>query len=326
MKLIETENIESKFHSLINKKVWNDFCEDLKEVDDVYVIGNGGSWAIATHGANDNFKMTSNKRFFSLDSQSFITAAANDWGYDNVFLSWLERMNKNGDIFNGRSMILGVSSSGNSENIAKCLKWGSDNKVKTALITGRASEKLKSHPNLNTREVVLDVDYYHNAEILSLWLFYEMVHVVGNECPEIRRKDQPGKKKQTTKKIRKHSYPDETVNIGIDFDGVIHRCSKGFYDGTIYDSPVDGSLEAVKEISKKHNIVVYTAKAKPDRPLVNGKTGQELVWEWLENNGFGEYVSEVTSEKPRAAFYIDDKAYRFENWKDTMDFLSKESE
>jgi hypothetical protein len=267
--------------------------------------------------------MTSNKRFFSLDSQSFITAAANDWGYENLFLSWLERMNKNGDIFNGRSMILGVSSSGNSENIIKCLKWGSDNKVKTALLTGKKSKKLKAHPNVNTNEIVLDVDYYHNAEILSLWLFYEMVHVVGNECPEINKdKENKNKKRKVAKKIRKHSYPDEIVNIGIDFDGVIHKCSKGFYDGTIYDDPIEGSLDAIKEIAKNYNIIVYTAKAKPDRPLINGKTGQELVWDWLDKKGFGEYVTEVTSEKPRAVAYIDDKAFRFNNWKDTLNFLN----
>ena len=34
--------------------------------------------------------------------------------------------------------------------------------------------------------------------------------------------------------------------IAIDFDGVIHKNSKGYYDGTIYDEPVEGSLEAIK--------------------------------------------------------------------------------
>ena len=51
-------------------------------------------------------------------------------------------------------------------------------------------------------------------------------------------------------KIRKNSFPDELTNIGIDFDGVIHKNSKGFFDGTVYDEPIKGSLEALKRISK----------------------------------------------------------------------------
>ena len=34
--------------------------------------------------------------------------------------------------------------------------------------------------------------------------------------------------------------------IAIDFDGVIHLNSKGFYDGTIYDNPVPGAVESIK--------------------------------------------------------------------------------
>jgi len=113
--------------------------------------------------------------------------------------------------------------------------------------------------------------------------------------------------------IRKHSFQDETYQIGIDFDGVIHSCSKGFYDGTIYDDPVQGSYEALKQLSKKYTIVVYSAKAKPDRPLINGKTGIELIWEWLKKYRMDVFVKEVTAEKPRAVFYIDDKAIRFES-------------
>lgn len=107
--------------------------------------------------------------------------------------------------------------------------------------------------------------------------------------------------------------------IAIDFDGVIHKNSLGFHDGTVYDVPVAGSLDAVKSlVDSGFDIVIYTCKAKPDRPLVNGKTGAELIWEWLEEHGFQKYIKLVTSEKPRALFYIDDKAIKFENWHDTL--------
>ena len=124
-------------------------------------------------------------------------------------------------------------------------------------------------------------------------------------------------------KIRKHSFQDETYQVGIDFDGVIHKCSKGFYDGTVYDDPIEGSLEALRKLSEKYTIIVYSAKAKPDRPLIDGKTGTELIWEWLRKFKMDKYIKEVTSEKPRAVFYIDDKAVRFEgSWEKAFSDLS----
>lgn len=118
------------------------------------------------------------------------------------------------------------------------------------------------------------------------------------------------------------SHDSDKNNIAIDFDGVIHNFDKGFYDGTCYGEPILGSLESIKELSKKFKIIIFTAKAKPDRPLVNGKTGTELVREWLFKYGVLEYVSEITSEKPRAFLYIDDNGYRFENWEDTLSFIT----
>jgi len=111
---------------------------------------------------------------------------------------------------------------------------------------------------------------------------------------------------------------DEKNQIAIDFDGVIHTNSKGFHDGTIYDEPIPGSLVAIEKLSKKYSIVIFTCKAKSDRILVNGKTGTELVWAWLKKHNISQFIKSVTAEKPRAAFYIDDKAHRFDNWHTTM--------
>lgn len=118
-------------------------------------------------------------------------------------------------------------------------------------------------------------------------------------------------------------FDSEVKNIAIDFDGVIHNSDKGFFDGTCYGDPIPGSLEAVAKIAQSFEIVIFTAKAKANRPLVNGKTGTELVVEWLEKYGIMKYVKEVTSEKPRALLYIDDNGYRFENWQSTLEFMEK---
>ena len=124
-------------------------------------------------------------------------------------------------------------------------------------------------------------------------------------------------------KLRHYLNPEESKTIGVDFDGVIHRSSQGFHDGTIYDVPIEGSLAAIKELSLKYNVVVYTAKARPDRPLINGKTGTQLVREWLDKHGYLEFVSDITAIKPRALVYIDDRAIRFEDWKSTMETMER---
>jgi ribonucleotide monophosphatase NagD (HAD superfamily) len=116
-------------------------------------------------------------------------------------------------------------------------------------------------------------------------------------------------------------FEQNVNNIAIDFDGVIHNFDKGYYDGTCYGEPIPGSLEALKDLSTKYKIIIFTAKAKPSRPLVNGKTGTELVKEWLDKHGVLEYISEITSEKPRAVLYIDDNGYRFNNWDTTISFI-----
>ena len=106
--------------------------------------------------------------------------------------------------------------------------------------------------------------------------------------------------------------------ISIDFDGVIHNDHLGWHDGTIYGDPIEGSLDAIKLLSKNYRLVLFTAKAKPDRPLVDGKTGAELIWKWLEKYNIKECFSEITAEKPRCLFYVDDKAIRFINWENAL--------
>lgn len=118
-------------------------------------------------------------------------------------------------------------------------------------------------------------------------------------------------------------FENDGNNLSIDFDGVIHIFDRGYHDGTCYGEPVPGSLDAIRNLSLRYRIIIFTAKAKADRPLVNGKTGSELVWEWLRKYGIADCIAEVTAEKPRCCMYIDDKGYRFENWKDTLQFIER---
>tara|TARA_R110001583_G_scaffold3112_1_gene20556 strand:+ start:96 stop:479 length:384 start_codon:yes stop_codon:yes gene_type:complete len=114
---------------------------------------------------------------------------------------------------------------------------------------------------------------------------------------------------------------NETDTLAIDFDGVIHDHNLGFHDGTVYGNPIPGAIEAIKKLSKKYKIVIFTCKANPKRPLIKGKTGPELIWEWLEKYDLKSCVKDVTYDKINALYYIDDKAISFNNWDSTLKHL-----
>ena len=61
-----------------------------------------------------------------------------------------------------------------------------------------------------------------------------------------------------------------------------------------YLRPDRGSLEALKQLSRKYRLIIYTCKANPIRPLINGKTGEELIWDWLDKHGVKQNVASVT--------------------------------
>ena len=86
--LCNFENIENKIGEIINTPNWKSLIEKFRKAEHIYVIGNGGNWAVATHAAVDLARLT-NKKVFSLDSTCYVTSIANDAGYENVFAKWL---------------------------------------------------------------------------------------------------------------------------------------------------------------------------------------------------------------------------------------------
>ena len=67
------------------------------------------------------------------------------------------------------------------------------------------------------------------------------------------------------KEYDKMQHHENNFQVAIDFDGVVHGNSKGFHDGTIYDPPIEGSIDAIKWFnSQGYDIVLFTAKVKSD--------------------------------------------------------------
>ena len=311
--MMNIENIGHRFTEIVNTPEWEELQEKYNKCDDIYVLGHGGNMGVADHTAVDMTRLSNGtKNAMCPGSCVVATSLINDTSFDQWMVAWLQQRTSTrtkGQM--KKSLVYGISSSGTSKDVIKTLQWASDNGMEVCILTGNEIvEKIKG-----LTQIVLGVDYYHTAECLTLLLQYQLTHGSGKECPPIgKNSPEELEKLNWNKGIRKHSYPDEQINLGIDFDGVIHKNSKGFFDGTIYDDPIEGTEEALKKLSDKYTLICYTAKAKPDRMLINGRTGTELVWEWLKKHKFDKYISKVTSEKPRAVAYIDDKAIRFNDW------------
>jgi len=119
----------------------------------VFVIGNGGSAANASHFAQDLAKGTrikpgQPKRMKALsltDNTAYITAQGNDDGYDSIFEQQLRTFANKGDY------VVAISGSGNSPNIIKAIEWANNNGLVTIGVTGFDGGKLKkiAHHTVN---------------------------------------------------------------------------------------------------------------------------------------------------------------------------------
>ena len=318
--MLNFENIGEKFVQVINTDQWKELQSKFNDCNEILVLGHGGNLAIADHAAVDITRLSNGTKNAMAPGSAIVnTSLINDTDWDQWMVSWLQARTRNRTKAQlKKTLVWGISSSGKSRDIIKGLQWAETNGLLIACTTSYPLiDKVK-----NLTEVVLGADYYHTAEVLTLLLSYQLTHASGNECPPIgKNTPEELEKLNWNKGIRKHSYPDELINIGIDFDGVIHKNSKGYHDGTIYDEPLEGVEEALKTLSDQYTLILFTTKAKPDRGLINGRTTIELIWEWLEKYNLSQYISKVTSEKPRAVVYIDDKGIRFENWNDCIEDL-----
>ena len=131
--------------------------------------------------------------------------------------------------------------------------------------------------------------------------------------------------------------------IAIDFDGVIHKYSKGWSDGSIYDEPFDGVFKAISELMKTHSVFILSTRSPwqikrwldkhlwtyapmevpagvDDKLYFYGyRAGVIPFWTKFWNKP---YLLGITNKKLPAEIYIDDRALKFEgSWPDTLELI-----
>ena len=109
----------------------------------IWLIGNGGSAATASHFANDiavgtNSYKKSFRAISLADNSAIITAISNDFGYEEIFVRQLMILGRPGDV------VVAISASGNSPNLIRAIEYAKKHDIKTIAITAFDGGRLKN--------------------------------------------------------------------------------------------------------------------------------------------------------------------------------------
>lgn len=179
--LIDFEDVYQRCEGLTQTSEFATLVNLFEHCDEIYIVANGGLHYVGSHLATDMSRLIDGKVVHSFDSFGFITSAANDYGYDQVFVRWLTSVASHKDL--SKSLILGLSCSGASKNVVDAITWADNNGASSFLIAG--ADRLPLHLN----GLQMEFEYFHTVEVACMILLYELIHRVGRNCPSIRHEN-----------------------------------------------------------------------------------------------------------------------------------------
>ena len=153
----------------------NLLLETFENGNTVFVFGNGGSSATASHFQNDFNKGVSEhteKKFnFQClnDNVATVMAVANDIGFDEVFRFQLIGHMRPGDV------VLAISGSGNSRNVINAVEYAKEQGAKVIGLTGFGGGKLKElsdvslHVPVNSMQITEDIHMVFDHLMMSIF-------------------------------------------------------------------------------------------------------------------------------------------------------------
>ncbi len=152
----------------------------------IFFIGNGGSAATASHFANDlGFGTDAYAKPFRAvslaDNHAIVTALANDFGYEEVFVRQLRIQGRAGDL------LVGISASGNSPNLLKAFEYARQVRIRTVAITAFDGGRMKRAADLGIH-VPTGLKEYGPAEDAHMMLD----HLIGAYLTRLIRNERIG--------------------------------------------------------------------------------------------------------------------------------------
>ena len=132
----------------------------------IYIFGNGGSGASASHATGDFLKGASfglDKRFKVIclnDNIPALMAIANDISWDAIFIEQLKNFLQPNDL------VIGISGSGNSKNVVSAMQYAKDKKVETIAFCGFKGGQIKELADINIHSKAMDMEIAEDVHMI----------------------------------------------------------------------------------------------------------------------------------------------------------------
>lgn len=132
----------------------------------IYIFGNGGSGASASHATGDFLKGASyglDKRFKVIclnDNIPSLMAIANDISWDAIFIEQLKNFLQPNDL------VIGISGSGNSKNVVDAMEYAKKQKVQTIAFCGFKGGKIKEIADINIHSKAMDMEIAEDVHMI----------------------------------------------------------------------------------------------------------------------------------------------------------------
>ncbi len=142
------------------------FLDTYHKGGNIYTFGNGGSGASASHAAGDFLKGASyglDKRFRMIclnDNLPSMMAIANDIGYEDIFIEPLK------NFIGPNDLVIGISGSGNSENVVRAMNYAKEQGVKTMAMTGFTGGKIAAMADISLNAPVMDMEVTEDIHMI----------------------------------------------------------------------------------------------------------------------------------------------------------------
>ena len=179
LNMLEFGDITGTLKETIDTLEWSLLQDNFNKSKTIILVGHGGNLAVADHISVDITRLTNYKKSTICPGSAIAaTSFINDTSFNDWMTCWLKSLLPTLDI--EQTLLIGISSSGKSSDISNLFEEAGKNNIKTALITAKSSETIKSDI-----QVVTNAESYHSSEIIALALGYQLVHGFGYNCPKI---------------------------------------------------------------------------------------------------------------------------------------------